>query len=126
MPADLQAIMDAAEQAAASNDFPSAARHLREAAALQESALGPVHPELANTLNNLGVVCERIGALDEAERSFKRAYAIATSAFPADHPFFETSRANLEEFCRLHGRSFEESAAPDQQEEFPAEPVATA
>ncbi|HEY7185957.1 MAG TPA: DUF2914 domain-containing protein [Vicinamibacterales bacterium] len=109
-PADLQAIMDAAEQAAASNDFPLAARHLRDAAELQERTLGPAHPDLANTLNNLGVVCERIGQIDEAERAFRRAYAIATSEFHADHPFLATSRANLEEFCRLHGRSFEEPA----------------
>jgi hypothetical protein len=110
MSADLQAIMDAAEQAAASNDFPTAARHLRDAAALQESTLGPAHPDLANTLNNLGVVCERLGDILEAEPCFRRAYAIATSAFPADHPFVATSRANLEEFCRLHGRSLEPDA----------------
>jgi DUF2914 family protein/tetratricopeptide repeat protein len=112
IPADLQAIMDAAEQAAASNDFPSAARYLREAAALQERTLGPAHPDLANTLNNLGVVCERISEFDEAERSFRRAYAIATTAFPADHEFVATSRANLEEFCFLHGLSFEHQPTP--------------
>jgi len=120
-PADLQAIMDAAEKAAASNDFPAAAEYLREAATLQERTLGPAHPDLANTLNNLGVVCERISEFDEAERSFRRAYAIATTALPADHEFVATSRANLEEFCRLHGLPVEESRPSDQQEEFPAE-----
>jgi hypothetical protein len=123
IPADLQAIMDAAEQAAASNDFPAAARYLREAAALQERTLGPAHPDLANTLNNLGVVCERISEFDEAERSFRRAYAIATTAFPADHEFVATSRANLEEFCRLHDRSFEQqptSAEPAVNDEADA------
>jgi len=120
-PADLQAIMDAAEQAAASNDFPSAARSLRDAVELQERTLGPAHPDLANTLNNLGVVCERIGEIDEAERSFRRAYAIATNEFHADHPFLATSRANLEEFCRLHGRPFEESFESEQHEEPAAE-----
>jgi Protein of unknown function (DUF2914)/Tetratricopeptide repeat len=115
-PADLQAIMDAAEQAAASNDFTSAARYLRDAAERQESTLGPAHPDLANTLNNLGVVCERLGHIDEAERSFRRAYAIATTLLPADHTFVATSRANLEEFCRLHNRSFEEPGTSTQQE----------
>jgi hypothetical protein len=117
MPGDLQAIMDAAEQAAASNDFPTAARHLRDAAALQESTLGPAHPDLANTLNNLGVVCERLGDILEAEPCFRRAYAIATSAFPADHPFVATSRANLEEFCRLHGRSLEPDAPVEHDDD---------
>ena len=108
MPGDLQAIMNAAEQAAAANDFPSAARHLRDAARLQESALGPANADLANTLNNLGVVSERLGEIEEAERCFRRAYAIATSALPEDHPFVATSRTNLEDFCRLYSRSFEE------------------
>jgi len=112
--------MDAAEQAAASNDYPSAARLLREAAALQESKLGALHPDLANTLNNLGVVCERTGEIDESERCFRRAYAIATVALPADHPFLTTSRENLEEFCRLHGRSVEE-AIESQEEDALAE-----
>jgi len=107
MPGDVQAIMDAAEEAAASNDYSSAARLLREAAALQESRLGPSHPDLANTLNNLGVMYERVGDIDESERSFRRAYAIATIALPLDHPFVATSRENLEEFCRLHGRVFD-------------------
>ena len=31
---------------------------LRQAARLQEASLGPRHPDLANTLNNLGIVCE--------------------------------------------------------------------
>jgi hypothetical protein len=115
-PADLQAIMDAAEQAAASNDFTSAARYLRDAAARQESTLGPAHPDLANTLNNLGVVCERLGHLDEAERSFRRASAIATTVLPADHTFVATSRANLEEFCRLHSRSLEPLDEPKEQQ----------
>jgi len=116
MPADVQAIMDAAEQAAASNDYPSAARLLREAAALQERSLGPLHPDLANTLNNLGVMFERTGEIDESERCFRRAYAIATVALPSDHPFVATSRENLEEFCRLHGRSFEDQVESREQD----------
>jgi DUF2914 family protein/tetratricopeptide repeat protein len=115
IPSDLQATMDAAEQAAASNDFALAARHLRDVAALQERTFGAAHPDLANTLNNLGVVCERIGELEESERSFRRAYAIAMSVLPADHPFVATSRANLEEFCRLHSRPFVEPDTPAQQ-----------
>jgi hypothetical protein len=121
MPGDLESILDAAEQAAASNDFPAAARHLREAAMLQERELGPAHADLANTLNNLGVVCERIGEIDEAERSFRRAYAIATTAFPPDHPFVATSRENLKEFCRLHDRLFEEPAASIEEDAFVSE-----
>ena len=63
---DLDAVMAAAEQAAGSGDFAAAERHLVDAARLQEQALGPAHPDLANTLNNLGVVYERTGRTDDA------------------------------------------------------------
>src|SRR4029450_7235038 len=60
-------LIESAEQAAASGDYASAERLLNEAALLQEASLGPVHPDLANTLNNLGVVCDRADKVDEAE-----------------------------------------------------------
>ena len=65
---DPQAVIAAAEQAALAGDYAAAERLLREAAALQEASLGPLHPELANTLNNLGVVYEVTEKPDEAER----------------------------------------------------------
>jgi hypothetical protein len=104
-------ILAAAEAAAAVSDYATAERLLREAAAVQERTLGSAHPDLANTFNNLGVVCERAGKIDEAEASYRRAHAIATSAFPADHPFVETSRQNLEEFCVANGRPIDSPAS---------------
>ncbi|HEY1308010.1 MAG TPA: DUF2914 domain-containing protein [Vicinamibacterales bacterium] len=101
---ELQALMATAEQAAASDDYVSAERCLREAASLQERTRGANHPDLANTFNNLGVVCERSGKPDEAEACYRRAYVIATGAFPTDHPFVETSRKNLEDLCHHRGR----------------------
>jgi hypothetical protein len=103
---DLDAAMAAAEQAAGSGDFVAAERHLRDAARLQEEALGPAHPDLANTLNNLGVVYERTGRTDEAEASYRRAYTIARETLAADHPFVATSAENLREFCETNGRPF--------------------
>ena len=58
---DPQAVIAAAEQAANAGDFPAAERLLLEAANLQEASLGPAHPDLANTYNNLGVVYEITG-----------------------------------------------------------------
>jgi hypothetical protein len=99
---DLASVLAAAEHSAASGDYTSAEQHLRDAAWLQEVTLGPVHPDLANTLNNLGIVCEMAGKPDDAERCFRSAYEIATTAFEPDHPFVATSRKNLEDFCREH------------------------
>ncbi len=111
-PLDLDAVMAAAEQAAGAGDYASAAEHLRRAARLQQSALGPAHPDLASTFNNLGVVCERSGRLDDAEEAYRRAYAIARNAFAPDHPSVVTSEQNLREFCTTNGRPFEVAASP--------------
>ena len=100
---DPQAVIAAAEQAANAGDFPAAERLLLEAANLQEASLGSAHPDLANTYNNLGVVYEITGKPQDAELSFRRAYKIATVAFPAHHPFVATSRKNLEDFCAARG-----------------------
>ena len=109
---ELQSVIAAAEQAAAVSDYASAEKLLREAATLQEASLGPLHPDLANTLNNLGVVCEITEKPLDAEHFFRRAYAIATAALPAGHPFVGTSRKNLEDFCRARGIAVDLPAPP--------------
>jgi Protein of unknown function (DUF2914)/Tetratricopeptide repeat len=100
---DPQSVIVAAEQAAAAGDYASAEQLLREAARLQEAAQGPLHPDLANTLNNLGIVCEIADKPTDAERFFRRAHAIATATLEANHPFVATSRKNLEDFCTARG-----------------------
>ncbi|HEY6616654.1 MAG TPA: tetratricopeptide repeat protein, partial [Vicinamibacterales bacterium] len=64
---------------------------MRQAAALQERQIGAGHPDLANTLNNLGIVYEHLGKPPEAEECYRRAYGIASTALPPDHPLVETS-----------------------------------
>jgi tetratricopeptide repeat protein/DUF2914 family protein len=109
---EVRAILDAAEQAASVQDFASAERFLRQAATLQEARLGSTHPDLANTLNNLGIVCERTGNASEAESCYRRAYAIARSALAAEDPLVLTSGQNLKDFCAATGRPFELAAVP--------------
>ena len=107
-----RSVIDRAEQAAAAGDYASAERLLREAADLQEASLGPLHPDLANTLNNLGVVCEITDKPADAERCFRRAYEIANAVLEPDHPFVATSRKNLEDFCAARGIEVEAPEAP--------------
>ena len=99
-----QPVIDNAERAAAAGDYASAERHLREAVVLQEAALGPLHPDLANTLNNLGVVCEITNHAEDSEWCYRRAYKIAVSSLPGDHPFVATSLKNLTDFCSARQR----------------------
>jgi len=78
-PRDARSIIEKAEQAAAASNYAAAEDFLREAATLQEQTLGPDHPDLANTLNNLGVVCEMADNPIDAEHYFRRAHTLATA-----------------------------------------------
>src|SRR4249919_3519770 len=101
----LQRIIEDAEQAASTGDFASAESLLREAARLQEAGLGPLHPDLASTFNNLGVVCEKANKLADAEQFYRRASAIASASLDPQHPLVTTSQNNLRDFHDAHGGS---------------------
>ena len=102
-PGNVRNLLAEAERAARTGDLSSAEALLREVALLQETQLGPLHPDLANTLNNLAVITEKAARLDEAETFYRRAVAIASASLPPDDPMVAASRQNLEEFCYEHG-----------------------
>ena len=102
-PEDAGHMLEVAEQAAMAGDLESADALLRGALRIQEAALGPLHAELANTLNNLAIVAEKTGRLEEAEAFYRRAVAIATESLPPGDPMIAASRENLEAFCRARG-----------------------
>ena len=99
--------MDAVEQAANAGNYAAAEPLLREAALLQEASLGPLHPDLANTLNNLAVVCELTGKMADAEQFYRRAYAVASTALAPDDDLVATSERNLRDFCETQGLPLE-------------------
>jgi len=103
-------VIQAAERAAEAGNYTSAEKLLREAARLQEASLGPRHADLANTLNNLGIVCEITDKPDDAEQYFRRAVSIARTSLDADHPFVATSQKNLRDFCEARGKAVEPQA----------------
>ena len=71
--------------------------------AFRKTSLGPRHPELANTLNNLAIVAEKTGRIGDAETFYRRAVAIASASPSPDDPMLAASRQNLEGFCRAQG-----------------------
>jgi hypothetical protein len=103
-------LLERAEHAAKAGDLVSADEFLRDAARIQEQELGPHHPDLANILNNLAIVSERIGSFSEAETFYRRAAAITAASLPADDPMTVASRQNLEDFCRARGLSVDAPA----------------
>jgi hypothetical protein len=107
--ADIQQLMERAEGAAHRGDFPAAEEALRLAVELQERTLGASSPEVASTLNNLGIVYERLGRPADAEACYRKSFAIAKAVFGHDHPLVETSTTNLREFCDARGIRFEQT-----------------
>src|SRR5687767_6889282 len=125
-------LIEAGQQAAAAGDYPEAERLLREAAAIQEVSLGSQHPDLAITLNNLALICERTHNYDEAERGYRRAHAIAVASLSPGHPFIATSLKNLVDFCAVHkipiwkppaARWDDDTSSPEPEAEAQPEPV---
>src|SRR3954468_5691042 len=89
-----------AESAAAAGDLESAGQLLQAVAQNQERELGPTHPDLANTFNNLAVVAEKTGRPGDAEVYYRRPGGFAPASLPPDAPRVPASRHNLEDFCR--------------------------
>ena len=112
-PRNVRNMLAEAERAASTGDLVSAEELLRDAARLQETELGPFHPDLANTLNNLAIVAEKQGRPPDAERFYRRAVEIASASLPPDDPMVTASRRNLEDFCHAHGLPLEKPAFLD-------------
>jgi tetratricopeptide (TPR) repeat protein len=78
--------------------IPLQQRHL----AITEMALGPNHPDVVQSLNNLGRLYGRQGRYADAESLYKRALAIREKAVGPNHPDVATVLDNLAE---LYGGS---------------------
>lgn len=100
---NVQHMLEEAKGAASAGDLALADALLQDVAGIQEAELGSLHPELANTINNLAIVAEMEGRLEDAESYYRRAAAITAASLPADDPIVASSRKHLEDFCREHG-----------------------
>ncbi len=107
----IEGLLDAAAHAARDGDFAEAASMLRDVLEQQVAEVGPAHPDLIETLNNLAVSSEKAGQLREAEDYYRRAVGVATSVLEAGHPLVVASRENLVDFCAAHGRPADTAAS---------------
>jgi tetratricopeptide (TPR) repeat protein len=72
--------------------------------------LGPDHPDVAMTLNNLAVLYKFAGKYAEAEPLYQRALAIFEAALGPTHPKVRTCRKNYAQLLRQMQRQAEATA----------------
>jgi eukaryotic-like serine/threonine-protein kinase len=70
----------------------------------RRALLGENHPEIANTLNNLGALQVRMGEFHKAEASHREALAIAEKVFGEDHFVTGTTKSLLASALMEQGR----------------------
>ena len=82
----------------------------RKALEIKASLLGKENPEVATTLNNLGVLFRALGKYKEAEAPLKQALAIQEKVFTKDHPEVALTLNNLA--ATYHDRGDYKDAEP--------------
>src|SRR5260370_1314145 len=76
-------------------DYAGAEPLLQRALAINEKALGPYHPGVANSMNNLATLLQARGDYRGAEPLYRQALAIKEKALGTDHPDVAISLNNL-------------------------------
>jgi tetratricopeptide (TPR) repeat protein len=76
----------------------------KRALAIQEKALGPEHPNVATSLNNLARLNDEQGRYEQAELLYKRALAIQEKVLGPEHSDVATSCNNLAGLYDRQGR----------------------
>ncbi len=85
-------------------DYRDAEGPYTQALALRENALGPEHPDVAESLNNLAELYRAQGRYAEAELLYERALAIDEKALGPEHPALATDLNNLAGLYHAQGR----------------------
>jgi len=72
-----------------------------QALELRENLLGSKHPNVAVSLNNLGLLYASLGEYYKAEKLYLRALDILQTHLGSDHPHVEATIGNLETLYEL-------------------------
>jgi len=76
-------------------DYEQAREHQEKAIAIAEAVLGPNHPLVSTSVNNLGLIFGSLGDWNIAREHFRRALEIREATYGPDHPEVATVLANL-------------------------------
>jgi tetratricopeptide (TPR) repeat protein len=82
----------------------------QKALEVAEQNVGPDHPDVATSLNNLALLYDTQGDYAKAEPLYKRSLAISEKALGPDHPAVATSLENLAALYRATKRNAEAEA----------------
>ena len=74
---------------------------------IEETTLGPDHPDIATALNNLATLNYYLGENDTAESLYIQALEIYEKSYGKNHPFVATVLVNMVEFYEETGRKGE-------------------
>jgi tetratricopeptide (TPR) repeat protein len=85
-------------------EYAQAEPMFRRALAIYEKALGPEHPDVATSLNNLAELYHDQGQYGKAEPLHERALAIHEKALGPEHPDVATSLNNLAQLHKRRGQ----------------------
>jgi class 3 adenylate cyclase/tetratricopeptide (TPR) repeat protein len=88
-------------------EYSAAESFAMRALAIQEKELGPNHPDVAFSLNNLATAHWHQGRSDEAESMYLRSLAILEKAFGSEHPYVARTLNHLAVICQEDARYVE-------------------
>jgi tetratricopeptide (TPR) repeat protein len=114
------------------NDFVGSRAAFERALAIDETVLGPEHPQTGADLNNLGVTLRNLGDLAGARAMFERALSIDERVFGPEHPQTANDLNNLGLVLRDLGdltgarATFERALAVDARSLAPQHPQTAA
>jgi len=83
-----------------------------QALEIRERALGPEHPNVAVSLNNLALLYATLGSYAKAEPLYLRALAILEKSFGPAHPHVAAARRNLDQMYQQMEEGEEDPDSP--------------
>ena len=101
---DVEALVERAGKLQAEGKYGKAATIWRQVLAIAEQALGPNHPDVANSLNDLALLLKNQGQYAAAEPLYRRSLAIVKKALGPDHHNVATSLNNLAGLLSAQGQ----------------------
>lgn len=87
------------------NDFERAVKAAKQAIEVAETKVGPDHPYVAISLNNLAMLYSKEGEYEEAEPLYNRSLAIWEKALGPDHPYVANCLSKLSRLYHAMGKA---------------------